>query len=455
MSFRHIVLISLSLLVIGAVDLDGLYAQSTAQDKGIYLIVRGDDIGSSHAADVACIRSYKEGIMTTVELMVPCSWFPEAVKLLNENPGLDVGIHLVLTSEWENYKWRPLTWVPSLTDADGYFYPTIWQRKNMPPGMALRDANWKIEEIEKEMRAQIELAKRKVPHVSHLTCHMGCSNWDPKVKKVYTQLAKEYNLDIAPSEYGVQRTAGFGDAKTTKERTKRFIEMLEGLKPGTHLFIDHPALDTAEMRAIGHSGYYDVAEDRDAVTKVFISEEVKRAIKKLGIQLISYADLKKARTGKEIRFRFGSSEDKADTASRSRSQPKMEDNLFTSPKQEVTCTIWHLLRYYFESNIVADMQGVASGGFQLRYCAGELAVAAFDGLSPKIPAAPGPVQANLILTFRQSGYRKWFVGNTNTRIDHPAENQLVALHCPGITVGRSDIGRLKIQICKIYIRGES
>jgi len=220
MSFRHLVLISLSLLVIGAVDLDGLYAQITAQDKGIYLIVRGDDIGSSHAADAACIQSYKEGIMTTVELMVPCPWFPEALKLLNENPGLDVGIHLVLTSEWENYKWRnpgldvgihlvltsewenykwrPLTWVPSLTDADGYFYPTIWQRKDMPPGTALRDANWKIEEIEKEMRAQIELAKRKVPHVSHLTCHMGCSSWDPKVKKVCTQLAKEYNLDIAP-----------------------------------------------------------------------------------------------------------------------------------------------------------------------------------------------------------------------------------------------------------------
>ena len=315
MSFRHLVMISLSLLVISAVNLDGLYAQSTAQDKGIYLIVRGDDIASSHAADVACIQSYKEGIMTTVELMVPCSWFPEAAKLLNENPGLDVGIHLVLTSEWENYKWRPLTWVPSLTDADGYFYPTIWQRKNMPPGTALRDANWKIEEIEKEMRAQIELAKRKVPHVSHLTCHMGCSSWDPKVKKVYTKLAKEYNLNIAPSEYGVQRTAGFGDAKTTKERTRRFIEMLEGLKPGTHLFIDHPALDTAEMRAIGHRGYYDVAEDRDAVTKVFISEQVKGAIKKLGIRLISYADLKKVRTGK--------------------------DNLFTSPKQEVTCSVWH------------------------------------------------------------------------------------------------------------------
>jgi len=104
----------------------GLYAQTTAQDKSISLIVRGDDIGSCHAANVACIRSYKEGIMTSVELMVPCSWFPEAVKMLNENPGLDVGIHLVLTSEWENYKWRPLTHAPSLTDADGYFYPRVF-----------------------------------------------------------------------------------------------------------------------------------------------------------------------------------------------------------------------------------------------------------------------------------------------------------------------------------------
>ena len=70
--------------------------------------------------------------------------------------------------------------------------------------------------------------------------------------------------------------------------------MLEGLKPGTHLFVEHPGLDTAEMRAIGHSGYYDVAQDRDTVTEVLVSEDVKRAIKKLGIQLISYADLKKA-----------------------------------------------------------------------------------------------------------------------------------------------------------------
>jgi len=148
MTSRRFVLLGLSLLALGAGDLDSLRAQSAALDGSIRLIVRGDDIGSSHAANVACIRSYKKGIMTSVEVMVPCGWFPEAVKMLNENPRLDVGVHVVLTSEWENIKWRPLTKAPSLTDADGYFYPTIWQRKNAPAGSALREANWKIEEIE-------------------------------------------------------------------------------------------------------------------------------------------------------------------------------------------------------------------------------------------------------------------------------------------------------------------
>jgi predicted glycoside hydrolase/deacetylase ChbG (UPF0249 family) len=232
--------------------------------------------------------------LTTVEVMVPCSWFPEAVKMLDENPGLDVGIHLVLTSEWDNYKWRPLTCAPSLTDKDGYFYPTIWPRKNAPAGTALKDADWKIEEIEKELRAQIELGKRKVPRVSHVSYHMGCDSWDPKVHDLCVKLAKEYNLYIVPSEVGVQGFGGFGDAKTASKRIDRFANMLRELKPGAYLFVEHPGIDTAEMDAIGHTGYEDVAQDRDAVTEVFISGKVRRAIERSKIKLISYADLKEA-----------------------------------------------------------------------------------------------------------------------------------------------------------------
>lgn len=291
MNARHRVLLVLSVLVFTLGHLNTVYAQ---EDKGIYLLVRGDDIGSCHAANVACIQSYKEGIMTSVELMVPCPWFPEAVKMLNENPGLDVGVHVTLTSEWENIKWRPLTWVPSLTDADGYFYPTLWRRKGAPDGTALREAKWKIEDVEKEMRAQIEMAKRKIPHLSHMTCHMGCSGWDPKVQTLWKKLAKEYHLDVQLFGREVKRFPGYRGAKTTNDRIEKFIENLEALKPGTYLFVEHPGLETPEMSAIGHVGYENVAEDRDGVTAVFTSDKVKQAIDRLGIKLISYADLKKA-----------------------------------------------------------------------------------------------------------------------------------------------------------------
>jgi predicted glycoside hydrolase/deacetylase ChbG (UPF0249 family) len=271
-----------------------LFFQCRAQkDNNIYLIIRGDDIGSSHSSNLACVQSYKEGIMRSTEIMVPCPWFPEAVKLLKENPGLDVGVHLVLTSEWSDYKWRPLTHCPSLVDQDGYFYPMIWQRKDFPNGTALHDAPWKIEEIEKELRAQIEMAKRYLPNVSHADCHMGCTSCSPQIDELVKKLVKEYNLNINPSDYGVNYTRLWEENDTTSEqRIKRAIEKLDQLKPGKYLFVEHPGQDTPEMRAIGHTGYFNVATDRAAVTKVFTNAGVMDIIKQRGIRLISYADLK-------------------------------------------------------------------------------------------------------------------------------------------------------------------
>ncbi len=81
---------------------------SCAQQNPSGLIVRGDDMGYTHSGNLALIKCYKYGIETSIEVLVPSPWFPEAVKLLKQNPGVDVGIHLDLTSEWENIKWRPL-----------------------------------------------------------------------------------------------------------------------------------------------------------------------------------------------------------------------------------------------------------------------------------------------------------------------------------------------------------
>ena len=44
-------------------------AKATTAGGEIRLIVRADDIGSSHAANLACIKSYREGIARSVEVM--------------------------------------------------------------------------------------------------------------------------------------------------------------------------------------------------------------------------------------------------------------------------------------------------------------------------------------------------------------------------------------------------
>jgi chitin disaccharide deacetylase len=258
----------------------------------IRLIVRGDDIGSTHAANLGCIRSYREGIMRTTEIMVPCPWFPEAVRMLKENPGLDVGVHITLTSEWENIKWGPLTRAPGISDEDGYFYPMIWPNERFPENRTLRGSDWTIEEIEAEMRAQIEMAIRHIPQVSHLSCHMGCSGWDPAVADVYDRLAREYGLEINTGDHGVLRFPMKEKGETLEERITNFIGGLKSLEPGkTYLFVEHPALDVQEMETVGHDGYYDVAVDRQMVTDLFTSEEVKQVIRERGILLVSYADL--------------------------------------------------------------------------------------------------------------------------------------------------------------------
>lgn len=271
----------------------GTVAVVTSHAQPVRLIVRGDDMGFTHAANEACIETFRQGIVRSVEVMVPTPWFPEAVKMLREQPDLDVGIHLTLTSEWENVKWKPLTRAPSLTDSMGYFYPTIWPNDNFGEDQALQGHSWQLAEVEQELRAQIELAKRTIPQLSHLTGHMGCHQLDERVEALVKKLAVAYKLDIFPEELGVLRVRYVGPKKTQEEKISSFLAMLEGLTPGTYLFVDHPAYDNAEVQAVYHLGYTDVANDRQGVTTLLTDPSVKEAIRRLGIQLVSYHDIAK------------------------------------------------------------------------------------------------------------------------------------------------------------------
>ena len=263
------------------------------QDKPaceIRLLVRADDMGVALGVNEPCIRSCKEGIARSVEVIVPGPWFLDAVRRLQENPGIDVGIHLCLTSEWERVKWRPLTASPSIADKDGNFYPMTRQRKDFPPGTGLFDANPKPEDIERELRAQIEMLKRHLPRLSHASAHMGAATGTPEARAITEKLCKEFGLRLeAKGTKGVRNWSG--SQKTPEQKETDLVVALEKLEPGTWLIVEHPGMDTEEMRAMGHKGYQNVAADRAGVTRAFTSDRVKKAIQDRGIKLISHLDL--------------------------------------------------------------------------------------------------------------------------------------------------------------------
>lgn len=263
-------------------------------DESIRLLVRADDMGASRSANLAIIKSYSEGIVTAVEVMVPGPWFEEAASLLNEHPDLDVGIHLTLTSEWNGVKWRPLTNCPSIIDEDGYFFPFVHKNANAGEARSIVESKWDIREIEQELRAQIELAIKRIPHITHLSQHMGCLNFSEETKQLYIRLAEAYGLSVE-----MQGLSPFsrwsGSDRSVADKKKKLLSEINQLAPGTYLLVEHPAFDDRESQGMGHVGYEHVAADRSGVLEALIDKKVLKAVTRRGIRLISYRDLRRHR----------------------------------------------------------------------------------------------------------------------------------------------------------------
>lgn len=289
------ILVAVALVIAGGASATGEKRGPRAPEGGlppserIQLLVRADDLGVAQGINEAAIEAYEKGIVRSVEVIAPGPWFLDAVRRLEKTPGLDVGVHLTLTSEWERIKWRPLTSVPSLVDADGYFFPMTSQRKDFPPNTGFLDAGPRLEEVERELRAQIELVRRHLPRVSHLSAHMGAARATPELRELTARLAREYGLVV--EEENLQSLRGF-PGKTLEEREGALVRTVEGLTAGRWLLVEHPALDTPETRALGHKGYEDVAGDRAQVLKVFTSSSIREALSRKGVELVSYAALR-------------------------------------------------------------------------------------------------------------------------------------------------------------------
>jgi predicted glycoside hydrolase/deacetylase ChbG (UPF0249 family) len=160
------------------------------------------------------------------------------------------------------------------------------------PKSSIQEAPWKLSEIEAEFRAQIEMALKCIPHISHISTHMGCDSWNSEVQAMTKRLAEEYKLYTGNPQTKPFPRMNANNRDSAEKRIAAFIESLEKLEPGnTYVFIEHPAYDTPEMQSVGHVGYEHVAKDRDGVTQMFTDKRVIDIIMKKGIQLIGYNEI--------------------------------------------------------------------------------------------------------------------------------------------------------------------
>jgi hypothetical protein len=129
------------------------------------LILNADDLALSHSEDVASFAALDQKLITSATVMVPCPWFTEVAAYAKAHPEADLGLHLTLTAEWETYRWGPIAsraLVPNLIGPDGNFYASTEEVAK----------HAKLDEVETEIRAQIERAKGMGLEPTHLDAHM-------------------------------------------------------------------------------------------------------------------------------------------------------------------------------------------------------------------------------------------------------------------------------------------
>lgn len=284
------------------------------------LILHADDFGMCHAHNQATIELLEERAITSASIMVPCPWFPEAAAYARSHPEKCIGVHTTLTSEWELYRWGPVSHsgVSSLM-VGGFF----------PPDVLTVERNSISEEVEREIRAQVELAHQFGVSPTHLDNHMGsvyglygvqshmplvlriCSEMGVPFRFPTSYLSPDAIMDRLPEEIkaGLDAVAQAAAAlnvpildcllahpfevlpgETYPSFRELVCEKFTRLPDGIHELYIHPAVDSPELRAANPQWLKRVWEYQLPKDPIF-----KEAIQQAGIKLISWREVRSLR----------------------------------------------------------------------------------------------------------------------------------------------------------------
>ncbi len=274
----------------------------------VVVILHVDDVGMSRSSNLGATESIEQGVATSWAVMMPCSWVPDIAHYLKKHPEVDSGLHLTLTSEWEAYRWGPLagkTQVPGLVDPEGCLWRNI-------AGVVTKGSP---DEVEREIRAQIDRAETMGLPITHLDSHMGTLFARPEFFERFVRVGIEKQIPILaigghatytrienPEAVGkVQEiipkiwNAGLpvlDDLHTgtygwkAGEKTTRLLALLAELKPGITEILFHASRPTEDFPVITGS-----SESRFADLKALTDPAVKKLIQDKGIVLTTWKEL--------------------------------------------------------------------------------------------------------------------------------------------------------------------
>ena len=280
----------------------GLLAQQNLQTRLGYeadarlLIIHADDLGVSHSENIASFEAIENGSVNSASVMMPTPWVLEVAEYAKAHPDThDFGLHLVLTSEWKNYRWGPVSstdQVSSLLGDHGYF-------------VADCSTSIDMDEAEAELRAQIERAYAMGLEPTHLDSHMGCLFQSPELMELYLKMGQEYGLPVLvtddfPGElldkYKVK--AVLTDALTIMpDEYKKGVEAyyaqaIRNLKPGVSTLLIHTAYDNEEMKGmnVDHPDWGNEWRQKDF--DFFTSETCRNLLKSENIELVTWRQIR-------------------------------------------------------------------------------------------------------------------------------------------------------------------
>ncbi|MGH9886918.1 MAG: polysaccharide deacetylase family protein [bacterium] len=276
------------------------------------VVVHVDDLGMSRAANAGGLRAL-EATATCGSIMAPCPGFDEMAAIARERPELDLGVHLTLNCEYDGHRWGPVrSDVPSLLAPDG----GMWRTTRETIEHAL------VEEVDRELRAQIHRALDAGIDVTHIDSHMG-TVFDLKFVDVYFRLAAEFKLPafiprlrkpearvlnlggrLAEYERHIDRAeaAGFpifdhfeADSLSFKPGTglAHNSARIDRLGPGLAYLITHCAEGGPELEAITHDW-----RQRDEEHRIYSDGSMAKALSTRGMRTTGMRPLRDHLTAK-------------------------------------------------------------------------------------------------------------------------------------------------------------